>query len=128
MAVTVAYVEPAARCPGYPRPRSEAMILVTGATGNVGRHVLTLLVASGHAVRALSRTPDRTDWPAEVEVGPGDLVDPASLDAALAGVDTVFLFAVPGSGPGFVTAATRAGVRKVVLLSSGGVEDDVPVQ
>ncbi|MCA2227497.1 NAD(P)H-binding protein [Nonomuraea aurantiaca] len=104
------------------------MILVTGATGNVGRHVLDLLVAGGHAVRALSRSPQQAVWPAEVDVAAGDLADPASLDAALTGVESVFLFAVPGSGPAFVAAAQRAGVRRVVLLSSGGVDDDAEVQ
>lgn len=104
------------------------MILVTGATGNVGRHVLNLLVADGHAVRALSRSPQDAVWPAEGDVVAGDLADPASLDAALAGVASVFLFAVPGSGPGFVAAAQRAGVRRVVLLSSGGVNDDADLQ
>ncbi|MEV0136775.1 NAD(P)H-binding protein [Dactylosporangium sp. NPDC050688] len=104
------------------------MILVTGATGNVGRHVLTLLVVAGHDVRALSRSPQEAAWPAEVNVVAGDLADPASLDAALAGVESVFLFAVPGSGPAFVAAARRAGVRRVVLLSSGGVDDDAEVQ
>src|SRR5581483_10243898 len=104
------------------------MILVTGATGNVGRHVLNRLVAGGHTVRALSRAPQDAVWPAEVEVVAGDLTDPASLDAALAGVKSVFLFAVPGSGPAFVVAAQRAGVRRVVLLSSGGVDDGAEVQ
>jgi uncharacterized protein YbjT (DUF2867 family) len=104
------------------------MILVTGATGNVGRHVLNLLIADGHAVRALSRDPQRAVWPAEADVVPGDLTDPRSLDAALAGVESVFLFAVPGGGPAFAAAARRAGVRRVVLLSSIGVDDDAEVQ
>ncbi len=96
------------------------MILVTGATGNVGRQVLDQLIAGGHPVSALSRSPQESVWPAEVDVVAGDLSDPASLDAALTGVASVFLFAVPGSGPAFVAAAQRAGVRRVVLLSSGG--------
>ncbi|MFG1688978.1 NAD(P)H-binding protein [Nonomuraea sp. NPDC049269] len=104
------------------------MILITGATGNVGRHVLNLLVENGRAVRALTRDPQRAMWAAEVDVVAGDLADAASLGPALAGVDAVFLFAVPGSGPDFVTAARQAGVRKVVLLSSGGVDDDAEVQ
>ncbi|MEV1173508.1 NAD(P)H-binding protein [Nonomuraea sp. NPDC049784] len=104
------------------------MILVTGATGNVGRHVLDLLVAGGHAVRALSRSPLEAVWPTEVDVVAGDLAAPASLDAALAGVESVFLFAVPSSGPAFVAAAQQAGVRRVVLLSSGAVDDEAEVQ
>ncbi|MGW4152442.1 NAD(P)H-binding protein [Micromonospora chersina] len=104
------------------------MILVTGATGNVGGHVLALLVAGGHDVRALSRSPQAAAWPTEVDVVAGDLADPAALAAALAGADSVFLFAVPGSGPAFVAAAQRAGIRRVVLLSSGAVDDDAEVQ
>ncbi|MCM1970607.1 NAD(P)H-binding protein [Streptomyces sp. G1] len=104
------------------------MILVTGATGNVGRHVLDLLIEDGHDVRALTRDPQRSVWPAEADVVAGDLSDAVSLEAALAGVGTVFLFAAPGSGPGFVAAAERAGVRKVVLLSSGAVDDAAEVQ
>src|SRR5690349_4197989 len=104
------------------------MILVTGATGNVGRKVLEALLAGGHAVRALSRSPQDAVWPAEVDIVGGDLSDPAALDAALAGVDSVFLFAAPGTGPTFVAAARRAGVRRVVLLSSGAVDDDADEQ
>lgn len=100
------------------------MILITGATGHVGSRVLGRLAEAGHPVRALSRTPEKAVWPAEVEVVRGDLADPASLPAALAGVDAVFLFAAPGSGPAFVAAAREAGVRKVVLLSSGSVSDE----
>jgi uncharacterized protein YbjT (DUF2867 family) len=100
------------------------MILITGATGQVGSRVLGRLAGAGHAVRALSRTPERTDWPADVEVVRGDLADPATLPAALAGVDAVFLFAAPGCGPAFAAAAREAGVRKVVLLSSGAVADE----
>ncbi|MCX5409970.1 NAD(P)H-binding protein (plasmid) [Streptomyces sp. NBC_00335] len=104
------------------------MILVTGATGIVGRLVLDLLIEDGHGVRALTRDPQRSVWPAEADVVAGDLSDPVSLEAALSGVDTVFLFAAPGSGPVFVAAAERAGVRKVVLLSSGAVDDAAEVQ
>ncbi|MEY9876251.1 uncharacterized protein YbjT (DUF2867 family) [Streptacidiphilus sp. MAP12-33] len=99
------------------------MILVTGATGNVGRRALELLVEQGHKVRALTRDPQRAQLPEGVDVVAGDLADPATLDAALDGAEAVFLFAVPGSGPGFVAAAEAAGVRRVVLLSSGAVED-----
>ncbi|MFE0459000.1 NAD(P)H-binding protein [Kitasatospora sp. NPDC058965] len=99
------------------------MILVTGATGNVGRHVVAQLVEQGHAVRVLTRRPEQVDLPATVEVAAGDLTDPDALAAALKDVQSVFLFAAPGSGPGFVAAAERAGVRHVVLLSSGAVDD-----
>lgn len=99
------------------------MILITGASGHVGSQVVSLLAGAGHQVRALSRTPERTVWPAGVEAVRGDLADPATLPAALAGVDAVFLFAAPGSGPAFAAAARDAGVRKVVLLSTGALDD-----
>jgi uncharacterized protein YbjT (DUF2867 family) len=79
-------------------------------------------------VRVLSRNPKNATWPAEVEVVAGDLSDPESLTAALDGVDTAFLFPVPGCGPAFTAAAQAAGIRKVVLLSSGAVIDDVDEQ
>lgn len=104
------------------------MILITGATGTVGRLVLEQLAATDHKLRVLSRDPDRVQWPAGVSVFAGDLADPASLVEVLDGVETVFLFAVPGSGPGLVAAAEAAGVRRVVLLSSGAVDDEAAEQ
>jgi uncharacterized protein YbjT (DUF2867 family) len=91
------------------------MILVTGATGNVGRHVAAGLSQAGAEVRTSSRRGGDV---------PADLGDPASLDAALNGVDAVFLV-WPGPGvPGIEEAvATITGrVRKVVYLSAAGAE------
>jgi uncharacterized protein YbjT (DUF2867 family) len=76
----------------------------------------------------LTRRPETARLPAGVEVVQGDLTDLASLPAALAGVSAVFLFPAPESGPGFVTAATAAGVSRVVMLSSAAVQDDVEQQ
>ncbi|GAA1995428.1 NAD(P)H-binding protein [Catenulispora subtropica] len=104
------------------------MILITGATGNVGRLVLERLAADGRKVRALSRNPEDVRWPSGVEAVAGDLTDAESLAAALNGVEAVFLFAAPGSGPGFTAAAEAAGVRRVVLLSSGAVDDAAEAQ
>ncbi|ETK30890.1 NAD(P)H-binding protein [Microbispora sp. ATCC PTA-5024] len=104
------------------------MILVTGATGNVGGDVLAELVEAGHDVRALTRHPERAKLPPGAEVVRGDLSAPETLPAALAGVEAVFLYAVPGSASAFVRAALDAGVRRVVMLSSIAVRDDVEVQ
>lgn len=94
------------------------MILVTGARGNVGRCLIRQLVAGGTAVRALSRQADADDLPAGVETVAGDLMDDASLRAALRGVTGLFLF-TPPSGPGAAARlAAEAGVARVVLLSS----------
>lgn len=94
------------------------MILVTGATGNVGRHVVRRLVAAGHPVRALTRSPERAALPEGVDVVRGDLTEPGSWPAALDAVQRVYLFPVPDAVHEFLAAATRAGVRRVVVLSS----------
>lgn len=104
------------------------MILVTGATGNVGRGVVERLLAAGEDVRALTRTPERAGLPEGAEVVRGDLHDAGSLPAALDGVTSVFLFAVPGSAASFTAAAKAAGVRRVVFLSSGAVDDEADEQ
>jgi uncharacterized protein YbjT (DUF2867 family) len=67
------------------------MILVTGATGKIGRHVVAGLVATGHDVRALVRDPARAALPAGVETAKGDLTDSATLAPALQDVDAVYL-------------------------------------
>jgi nucleoside-diphosphate-sugar epimerase len=66
-------------------------ILVTGATGNVGRQVVAQLSATGCRIRALSRHPQSANLPHNVEVVRGDLAVPEALDASLEGVDAVFL-------------------------------------
>src|SRR4051812_9067505 len=66
-------------------------ILVTGATGRVGRLVVDELVRAGAPVRALSRRPAQASFPVSVDVVAGDFTDPPSLDAALDGVGAVFL-------------------------------------
>jgi uncharacterized protein YbjT (DUF2867 family) len=66
-------------------------ILVTGATGNVGRNVVEQLVRRGADVRALVRDPAKASFPAGVEVVQGDLLDVDSLRAAFSGVSTLFL-------------------------------------
>jgi uncharacterized protein YbjT (DUF2867 family) len=93
------------------------MILVTGATGNVGGELTRALAARGEAVRVLARRPDRASFPDGVQVAPGDLEEPGSLAAALDGVGQVFLLG------GFATAdllrrIRAAGASHVVLLTS----------
>jgi uncharacterized protein YbjT (DUF2867 family) len=99
-------------------------ILVTGATGKVGRHVLADLVAVGEPVRAVTRTPSRV--PDGVPVAEGGITDvPGMLD----GVDRVFLvwpFANADDAPP-VVAALAARVSHVVFLSARGVSDDSPL-
>jgi len=104
------------------------VILITGATGNVGRQVVTRLLAAGQDVRALTRNPAKAALPAAVEVVQGDLAEPKTHPAALEGVRAAFLFAVPDAAPAFLTAAKAAGVERVVFLSSGSVQDGVDKQ
>ncbi|CAL9454374.1 hypothetical protein SUDANB171_02493 [Streptomyces sp. enrichment culture] len=94
------------------------MILITGATGTIGSHVVRLLSEQGVPFRAMSRRAH----PGRVQA---DFEDPASLDRALAGVDTVFLVTVPPQPTAdhdlaLVRAARAAGVRKIVKLSAIG--------
>jgi len=91
-------------------------VLVTGATGNVGRNVVNLLLAEGVPVRATSRDP--ASLPAGVDAHAADLTEPKSFETALNGVDKVFLFPSPQGVDGFVAVAKAAGVRHIVLLSS----------
>ncbi|GAA4907958.1 NAD(P)H-binding protein [Streptomyces coeruleoprunus] len=90
------------------------MILVAGATGNVGGEVVRALARAGEPVRALVRKP--TDVPAEQAVG--DLDDPDSLAPALDGVRGVFLLPGYRDMPGLLARMRRSGVERVVLLSS----------
>ena len=66
-------------------------ILVTGATGTVGRNVVDQLVRRGADVRALVRDPSKASLPTGVDVVQGDLLDVDSLRTAFAGVSTLFL-------------------------------------
>ncbi|MFE6270217.1 SDR family oxidoreductase [Streptomyces goshikiensis] len=97
------------------------MILISGATGNVGGELLRQLHAEGEAVRALTRDPARAKLPADVEVVKGDLGAPGSLTKALAGARALFLM-MSGNEAAVLAEAARAGVRRVVLLSSVAVE------
>jgi uncharacterized protein YbjT (DUF2867 family) len=92
------------------------MILITGATGNVGGELVRILVAGGHKVRALVRS-TQTALPAGVEGVVGDLNRPDTLTAALAGVRGVFLLSGYQDMPGVLAEMWRAGVEHVVLLS-----------
>ncbi|MET8797983.1 NAD(P)H-binding protein [Nocardia sp. NPDC004568] len=95
--------------------------VVFGARGNVGRHVAAGLVERGVPVRPTSREPNPADFPPHARIVAADLERPDTLPAALEGADRVFLYAKPDGIEDFVAAAEAAGVRRVVLLSSGAV-------
>jgi len=105
------------------------VILVTGAGGFVGGHVVARLRAEGRDVRALMRTPRDLD----AEVVPGDMTDPASLRAAVAGCDTVIHLVAIRQGRreqfqhvmvegtrSLLAAAKEAGVARFILMSALG--------
>ncbi|HUQ59112.1 NAD(P)H-binding protein [Lentzea sp.] len=91
-------------------------ILVTGATGNVGRLVVAGL--TGH-VRAMTRDPAKARFPETVEVVRGDLDDPDGIP--FDGVEKLYLFVHPPTAREVVDRAVKAGVRRIVTLSSGAV-------
>jgi uncharacterized protein YbjT (DUF2867 family) len=103
-------------------------ILVTGATGNVGRHIATQLAEAGVAVRALSRDPSSPRLPAGVTAVAGDLTDPDSLLNAAAGADAAFLLwpFLNSRGADAAVAAIAGQVRRVVYLSASSVHDGAP--
>lgn len=105
------------------------MIVVTGATGTVGRPVVTQLTERGVAVRAVTRDPGSAGMPAGVEVVRADLSDPASLEPHLDGADSVFLvwpFTSPeqaaGQGAQLVQVLARH-VPRIVYLSAHAAAD-----
>jgi uncharacterized protein YbjT (DUF2867 family) len=94
-------------------------ILVTGATGRVGRAVVAELIAAGVPVRALTRRPDAARLPPVVDVVSGDLTVPESLDTALHGVRAVFLVwtAPPATVPAIIERLALH-ARRIVFLSA----------
>ncbi|MGO6689128.1 SDR family oxidoreductase [Rhizobium leguminosarum] len=97
-------------------------ILVTGATGNVGRQVVEHLVKRGADVRALVRDPSKAEFPAGVSVVQGDFLEVDSLRNAMSGVSTLFLLnaVVPDEFTQALIAlnvARSAGIERIVYLS-----------
>ncbi|WP_134732646.1 NAD(P)H-binding protein [Amycolatopsis nivea] len=98
------------------------MYLVIGATAHFGRQAVEELVAAGAPVRALTRAPERAGLPEGVGVVRADLTKPETLPPALAGVEAAFLVLQYGMDVApLLAAAVKAGVRRLVLLSSGAV-------
>lgn len=98
-------------------------VLVTGATGNVGRHVVSELMRAGVGVRALTRSPDAARHLAGVEVVRGDMSAPATLESCLIGVDSVFLvwpFVTSEGAPAVLEAIARHAHHIVYLSAPGG--------
>ena len=112
------------------------MILVTGASGFVGRHVVQALLAAGKHVRALVRDPKKGGELAS-ELVEGDMTNAASLERAVEGADAVvhlvavrqgndekFQRVMVKGGADLIAAAKEAGVRRFVLMSALGTRED----
>jgi len=110
---------------------SPLTVLVTGATGFVGRRLVPALLEEGHEVRAMTRHPEK--YAAEGEPVAGDVSDPDSLSEPLEGVDVAYYLVHSLDDPDFERkdaeaartfgrVAANAGVRQIVYL--GGLGDD----
>jgi len=110
--------------------KNENLILITGATGYIGGRLLRVLEEQGARVRCIARRPEylRPRVGADVEIVPGDLLDPASLESTLEGVQTAFYLVHSMSASrdfeekdrlaarNFASAAERAGVSRIIYL------------
>jgi uncharacterized protein YbjT (DUF2867 family) len=110
----------------------QGKVLVTGAAGFIGKRLVKSLLAEGYGVRALVRRP-KASLPAGAERVVSDLLEPATLDVAFAGVDTAYylVHSMAGGRAGFerrdrqaaenfTAAAERTGVRRVIYLGGLG--------
>ncbi len=108
-------------------------ILVTGATGFVGRHLVPTLVDAGHEVRAMTRRPDSYDGPGD-PVG-ADVADASAVRRALDGVDVAYYLVHSladsdferkdaAAARTFAEAAAAAGVSQIIYLGGLGSDDD----
>src|SRR5579859_3345846 len=111
--------------------REAEVILVIGGRSKIGSALVDELIVRGETVRALARSGESADFPPNVEVVGGDLGDPESLTAAMAGVEKVFLLCGPREDEvelnrNAIDAAQAAGVRLLVRSSILGAHPDSP--
>jgi uncharacterized protein YbjT (DUF2867 family) len=106
------------------------VILVTGATGTIGRPLVEVLAGEGAKVRAVARDPKAAGLPVGVEVVEDDLSRPAAIAPFLEGVTSVFLHprAVGEAAGDLLALAKERGVERVVALSAINVDDDLTQQ
>lgn len=99
-------------------------VLVTGATGNVGRLVVDELLGTGVEIRALTNNPGNANLPGGVEIAEGFIGKPETVRDALVGVERLYLAPHPKTAQAVVDLAVQAGVRRIVDLSSSGADDE----
>jgi len=109
------------------------MIVITGATGNVGQHVVNELAAQGQAVRALTRQPRLEEGRPNVGWVSADFEDPKSLASAMQGADRLVLISpahrrMAEHQMAVVEAALKAGIKKIAKLSGLGAGPDAPIR
>ncbi len=100
--------------------KDKSVILVTGATGKVGRELTRLLLENGKEVVAVTRNPATAALPSGAMVVSGDPSQPKTLTSALRDVEAIFLnpATVRDATAGLLSLAARHGVRRVVMLSA----------
>lgn len=121
------------------RDAAMAQVLVSGASGYIGGRLVPELLAAGHEVRCLARTPSKLDdqvWRDAVDVAKGDVTDRSSLDEALEGVEAAYFLVHSMGGKAefdeedrkaaamFRDACADAGVSRIVYLGGLGRDDD----
>jgi len=106
------------------------MLLVTGATGTIGRPLIDMLVNEGVKVRAITHNPQAAGLPGRVEVVQGDLARPDTIARFLEGVTALFLHprAVGLAAAELLRLARQRGVQRVVALSATNVDDPLDQQ
>lgn len=109
-------------------------VLVTGATGAIGAHLVPTLRRRGVHVRAFVREPGKASGRLgpDVDLAVGDFTDPSSLATALTGVDRVFVNSADGPDKvahenAVIDAAAKAGVDGIVKLSTVGAQAGSPL-
>ena len=97
-------------------------VLVTGATGYIGSHLVPRLLDAGYAVRVLSRNPDRLpgEWRDRVQVEKGDAADDADVRKALEGVDVLYYLLHSMDGKGDFVARDRALAERFASMAARG--------
>lgn len=102
------------------------MILITGATGNIGRPLIDLLLKEGVRIRGITRNLRTPSTSADFELFEGDPSKPEAIRSAFQGITELFInpMAVQGATRELLSIARENGVKRVVALSATNLDDD----